>query len=181
MVISFFGHKDYYYDDAVKAAAYSFVRKVAKGQVSFFVGCYGGFDKMSYDLAVRFKKEVDSTAKIVFVTPYLDEKYLLYKTEVVPFDEVLYPPLENVPKRLSILKRNEYVVEKIGIYRVFCRPRFRWRGAGDGHCKKKRQVFHKPCRKAIGSAQRGIKTKKFFQAKRTLCAKNIEINLFTVL
>ena len=69
MVISFFGHKDYYYDDAVKAAAYSFVRKVAKGQVSFFVGCYGGFDKMSYDLAVRFKKEVDSTAKIVFVTP----------------------------------------------------------------------------------------------------------------
>ena len=69
MVISFFGHKDYYYNDAVKAAAYSFVRKVAKGQVSFFVGCYGGFDKMSYDLAVRFKKEVDSTAKIVFVTP----------------------------------------------------------------------------------------------------------------
>jgi len=69
MVISFFGHKDYYYDDAVKAAAYSFVRKVAKGQVSFFVGCYGGFDKMSYDLVVRFKKEVDSTAKIVFVTP----------------------------------------------------------------------------------------------------------------
>ena len=92
MVISFFGHKDYYYDDAVKAAAFSFVRKVAKGQVSFFVGCYGGFDKMSYDLAVRFKKEVDSTAKIVFVTPYLDEKYLLYKTEIVPFDEVLYPP-----------------------------------------------------------------------------------------
>ena len=69
MVISFFGHKDYYYDDAVKAAAYSFVRKVAKGQVSFFVGCYGGFDKMSYDLAARFKKEVDGTAKIVFVTP----------------------------------------------------------------------------------------------------------------
>lgn len=65
---------------------------------------------------VRFgsaiQKEVDSTAKIVFVTPYLDEKYLLYKTEVVPFDEVLYPPLESVPKRLSILKRNEYVVEK---------------------------------------------------------------------
>ena len=101
MVISFFGHKDYYYDDAVKAAAYSFVRKVAKGQ-----------DKMSYDLAARFKKEVDSTAKIVFVTPYLDEKYLLYKTEIVSFDEVLYPPLEGVPKRLSILKRNEYVVEK---------------------------------------------------------------------
>jgi hypothetical protein len=110
MVISFFGHKDYYYDDAVKAAAYSFVRKVAKGQVSFFVGCYGGFDKMSYDLAVRYKKEVDGTAKIVFVTPYLDEKYLSYKAEIVPFDEVLYPPLEGVPKRLSILKRNEYVV-----------------------------------------------------------------------
>lgn len=149
MVISFFGHKDYYYDDAVKAAAYSFVRKVAKGQVSFFVGCYGGFDKMSYDLAVRFKKEVDSTAKIVFVTPYLDEKYLLYKTEIVPFDEVLYPPLESVPKRLSILKRNEYVVEN-RILLCFCRPRFRRRGAGVGHCKKKRKVFHKPCRKTIG-------------------------------
>lgn len=112
MVISFFGHKDYYYDDDVKAVAYSFVRKVAKGQVSFFVGCYGGFDKMSYDLARRYKKEVDSTAKIVFVTPYLDEKYLSYKTEIWDFDEVLYPPLESVPKRLSILKRNEYVVEK---------------------------------------------------------------------
>lgn len=179
MVISFFGHKDYYYDDAVKAAAYSFVRKVAKGQVSFFVGCYGGFDKMSYDLAVRFKKEVDNTAKIVFVTPYLDEKYLLYKTEIVPFDEVLYPPLESVPKRLSILKRNEYVVEKSDYIVFFVDHDFG--GAGDGHCKKKRQVFHKPCRKTIGSAQRGIKTKKFFRAKRTLCAKNIEINLFTVL
>ena len=70
---------------------------------------------------------------------------------------------------------------KIGLYRVFCRPRFRRRGAGDGQCKKKRQVFHKPCRKTIGSAQRRIKTKNFFRAKRTLCAKNIEINLFTVL
>lgn len=84
MVISFFGHKDYYYDDAVKAAAYSFVRKVAKGQVSFFVGCYGGFDKMSYDLAVRFKKEVDSTAKIVFVTPYLDENTFHTKPKSSP-------------------------------------------------------------------------------------------------
>lgn len=61
MVISFFGHKDYYYDDAVKAAAYSFVRKVAKGQVSFFVGCYGGFDKMSYDWQSDSKKK--STAR----------------------------------------------------------------------------------------------------------------------
>lgn len=149
MVISFFGHKDYYYDDAVKAAAYSFVRKVAKGQVSFFVGCYGGFDKMSYDLAVRFKKEVDSTAKIVFVTPYLDEKYLLYKTEIVPFDEVLYPPLESVPKRLSILKRNEYVVEKSDFIvflstTISAARRRRWT------LQKKRKVFHKPCRKTIG-------------------------------
>ncbi|UKI14857.1 MAG: hypothetical protein L6V85_02320 [Clostridiales bacterium] len=120
MVISFFGHKDYYYDDAVKAAAYSFVRKVAKGQVSFFVGCYGGFDKMSYDLAERFKKEVDSTAKIVFVTPYLDEKYLLYKTEIVPFDEVLYPPLESVPKKTVNTKNATNTLwKKIGLYRVF--------------------------------------------------------------
>lgn len=110
MAISFFGHKNYLYDDAVKESAFSFVKSVAKGQVSFYIGCYGGFDKMSYNLAMRYKKEVDDTAKIVFVTPYLDEKYLLYKTEIVPFDEVLYPPLEGVPKRLSILKRNEYVV-----------------------------------------------------------------------
>jgi len=112
MVISFFGHKNYLYDDAVKESAFSFIKGVAKGQVSFYIGCYGGFDKMSYNLATRYKKEVDDTAKIVFVTPYLEEKYLLYKTETVRYDEVLYPPLEGVPKRLAIIKRNEYVVEK---------------------------------------------------------------------
>ena len=31
-------------------------------------------------------------------------------------------------------------------YFVVAYFRFRRRGAGDEHCKKKRQVFHKPCR-----------------------------------
>ncbi len=112
MVISFFGHGRYTYGEKEKEKLYSVVKGIAEGQVVFYIGGYGNFDRIAYDCAERYKKEVDGTAKIVFVTPYIDEIYLKNKTEFWDFDEVLYPPLETAPKRLSILKRNEYVVEK---------------------------------------------------------------------
>ena len=46
----------------------------------------------------------------ILVLPYLNRPI-----DLKYYDDTLYPPLEKVPKRFSILKRNEWMVEKADI------------------------------------------------------------------
>ncbi|MBO5904045.1 MAG: hypothetical protein J6Q64_01555, partial [Clostridia bacterium] len=61
-------------------------------------------------------KEAHPKAWLVFVTPYIDEKYIKSKTEFADaFDTIVYPPIENVPKKFAIPRRNEWMVEQANI------------------------------------------------------------------
>ena len=78
---------------------------IAAGADSFYLGGYGAFDSLCASV-LRQKKRQAPQLEIVLVLPYLDSNMM---TE--GYDRTVYPPLETVPKRFAILKRNEWMAD----------------------------------------------------------------------
>ncbi len=114
MVMSFCGHSDYVEKEGYRERVVEVIRSITgDDEVSFFLGEYGAFDKFAYVCAKGFKK-MSGNAKLVFVTPYLSEVYLIkrFLYEKDRFDEIIYPEIENVHLKYAILKRNEWIVDQ---------------------------------------------------------------------
>ena len=127
MTVTFCGHREVHEPKKVKA----WLEEVVEGLIheradTFYLGGYGRFDMLAA-AAVREKKERYSQIRSVLVLPYLDREY-----NASAYDETVYPPLENVPKRYAISKRNEYMADMAevvvayvvysfgGAYRTLC-------------------------------------------------------------
>lgn len=64
----------------------------------------------------------------IFVTPYILPSYKERNDFMRRhYDEILYPPLETVPYRLAIIRRNEWMVNQAEI--VIAYVRHSWGGA----------------------------------------------------
>ena len=112
MIISFFGHSRCSISDLSEQEIISTIENVAgNNYVEFFLGMYGDFDAFAYRCAKKYR-EMHPNSKLVFVTPYIHENYCLLENAKERFDEVIYPELENVPKRYAIIKRNEYMIDE---------------------------------------------------------------------
>lgn len=112
MIISFFGHSKCSISDLSEQEIISTIENVAgNNYVEFFLGMYGDFDAFAYCCAKKYR-EMHPNSKLVFVTPYIHENYCLLENAKERFDEVIYPELENVPKRYAIIKRNEYMIDE---------------------------------------------------------------------
>ena len=113
MIVAFCGHSTYVEnvkdEEEVLAVLES---RVGELPCEFFLGGYGNFDQFGYGCAKRFQKK-HPNARLLFVTPYLSESYAR-NTEWRQgrFDGVIYPPLENVPPRYAISRRNRWIVEQ---------------------------------------------------------------------
>ena len=116
MKITFCGHSRIDFSDYNK----SFLKEllieciIKDPQSIFYLGGYGDFDS----ICLNILKELQLTfkdIKIIFVTPYIDRKY--YKLEYAKeyFDEIVFPPLENVPRKFAIIRRNEWMVDNSDI------------------------------------------------------------------
>ena len=102
MIVTFCGHREVREPEKVKAWLKEVVESlILEGTDTFYLGGYGQFDAMAASV-VREKKERYPQIRSVLVLPYLDRSY-----DASAYDETLYPPLENVPKRYAISKRNE--------------------------------------------------------------------------
>lgn len=77
---------------------------ILQGADTFLLGGYGEFDTLCA-LIVKELKTTYPHILSVFVTPYLNRPYNLHL-----YDTSEYPPIENVPLRYAISKRNEYMV-----------------------------------------------------------------------
>ena len=73
------------------------------------MGGYGAFDALAAAVVYQAKKQFSEISSLL-VLPYLD-----LKPDLVLFDGSLYPPLENVPKRFSIARRNQWMVDESDI------------------------------------------------------------------
>lgn len=90
--------------------------------IIFYLGGYGGFDRLAASV-VRQKQKVNPTAQSVLIIPYINRKY-----DASGYDYTLFPPLESVPPRYAILKRNEWMVAQADV--VIAYVTHGWGGAG---------------------------------------------------
>ena len=110
MIVTFCGHREVQEPEKVMKWLYETLEGlISEGADCFYLGGYGQFDAMAAD-AVRALKQKYPDIRSVLVLPYLDREY-----DVSGYDESIYPPLENVPRRYAISKRNEYMVDKADV------------------------------------------------------------------
>ena len=113
MIITFCGHSNYSSSLEDEKLLLKLIETVACGkQVNFYIGGYGSFDSFALK-CVRKYKQYHKDSKLVFVTPYIDN-WLNVRREVFEknYDEIIYPEIENVPKKFAIIKRNEWMIDK---------------------------------------------------------------------
>ena len=115
MTVTFFGQSTVTDFTDIKELLYQTVKNLIadEDKVTFYLGGYGDFD----NIAARVCRELKSEHKqieVVLVTPYLtpsQQKKIREMEDRRLYDASVYPPLENVPPRLAIIKRNEWMAE----------------------------------------------------------------------
>jgi len=110
MTVTFCGHKEIADTSTVRAAVDDALRGlVAEGADDFLLGGYGGFDAIAA-LAVHDLKRQHPEIRSTLVIPYLNRDY-----DESLYDGTTYPPLEEVPPKYAISKRNEWMVEQADV------------------------------------------------------------------
>ena len=108
MIISFFGHSSFHGTNKYEKIMLEVLEEKSRGeQVDFYLGNYGMFDSFAYTCAKKFK-ERHQDARLVFITPYINEKNILNMRPL--YDEIVYPALERVPPKFAIVERNRWTV-----------------------------------------------------------------------
>ena len=117
MIVAFCGHANYVEREGDAATVLLLLEDLVGDLfVEFFLGEYGSFDSFAYRCARCFK-EKHTNARLVFVTPYLSENYRKNDPVYIKerFDQTVYPPIEGVPPRYAILRRNKWIAEKADV------------------------------------------------------------------
>ncbi len=116
MIITFIGHRTLYNRNDLyeKVSETIFERATHSETVSFYCGGYGEFDQLCARVS-RSVKETKPNSEVVFITPYITESQQKNLRDLLKsnlYDAIIYPPLENVPLKFAISKRNEWMVNQ---------------------------------------------------------------------
>ena len=106
MIVAFCGHSDVTDPDDVRRwLEHTVDDLIQRDAKTFYLGGYGSFDRLAASVLHKV------SASNPFVESLLVFPYLNREVEDGLYDGTIYPPLENVPKRLAIIKRNEWMVD----------------------------------------------------------------------
>ena len=114
MIVTFCGHAHFSQSKEDEQKIFAFLEdRVGDQLADMYLGGYGGFDRFAYECCKKYK-EKHPNVSLVFVTPYLtatyQKKHLEYEKQ--RYDFIIYPEIEDKPKRYAITYRNRYMVEK---------------------------------------------------------------------
>ncbi len=110
MTATFCGHSSVERKNDVKAWLYKVIDDlIRQGCSQFYLGGYGDFDNIAASVLYDLKSKASGITSTL-VLPYPDRK-----ADTHLYDNTVYPPLENVPKRYAILKRNQWMVDNSDI------------------------------------------------------------------
>ncbi|MBQ7408079.1 MAG: hypothetical protein IJW13_02250 [Clostridia bacterium] len=128
MIITFCGHSQVIFTDEEKSVLRNIlVDEINKNPISkFYLGGYGDFDGLCLRTLRELKHDFPSI-EILFITPYLDKNYSKLGLAKYYYDDVIFPPIESVPRKFAILKRNEWMVEQADL--VIAYVKYSWGGA----------------------------------------------------
>ena len=144
MIITFCGHSDFLFSDDVKQQ----LKNILVGEIiknptcKFYLGGYGDFDSLCLRTLRELKKEFQDI-ELIFITPYLDKNYSKLEFAKYHYHDVIFPPLESVPRKFAILKRNEWAVDSADL--VIAYVKYSWGGAAKTlECakRKKKQIIN---------------------------------------
>ena len=140
MIITFCGHSNFSFSDATKDELKNLLlEKIRKNPTcKFYLGGYGDFD----GLCLRTLKDLKADfpeIELIFITPYLDKNYSKLEFAKYNYDDVIFPPIESVPRKFAILKRNEWMVEQADL--VIAYVKYSWGGAAKAleYAKRKKK------------------------------------------
>ena len=122
MTVTFCGHREI--DDSERVRAWlteTVTALIGQGADLFYIGDSGAFDRMAAGV-VHELKAVYPKIQSVLVLAYLDRP-----ADLRLFDRSTYPPLETVPLRFAISRRNRWMVDASDCV-VAC-VRYGWGGA----------------------------------------------------
>ena len=119
MVVTFLGHSNIACHSILKEMVMDTIRKNTSvhDQINFYLGGYGNFDEICACACRELRKEY-SQIELVYVTPYMGirEQEIIKDLQAKGmYDTSVYPPLEGIPLRLAILKRNEWMIRNSDI------------------------------------------------------------------
>ena len=128
MIITFCGHSDFMFSDNVKQQLKDILLSeiIKNPTCKFYLGGYGDFDSLCLRTLRELKKEFQSI-ELIFITPYIDKNYSKLEFAKYHYDDVIFPPLESVPRKFAILKRNEWMVDSANL--VIAYVKYSWSGA----------------------------------------------------
>jgi uncharacterized phage-like protein YoqJ len=147
MIITFCGHKDICDKQFILNKLIETLEPYFKGNtpLTFYCGGYGDFDSIASQAIDILKKQyTEVKAEKIYVTPYITasckEKLDTLKNY---YDEVIYPPLENVPLKFAISRRNEWMVENSDIIIAYVKVSFGGAAKTLTYAKRKhKQIIH---------------------------------------
>ena len=149
MTITFCGHSNCLFSDEEKEKLKQLlIKEIRKNPTcKFYLGGYGDFDSLCLRTLRELKKEFKSI-ELIFITPYIDKNYSKLEFAKYHYDDVIFPPLENVPRKFAILKRNEWMVEEADL--VIAYVMYSWGGAAktlEYAKRKKKTIINLACTK----------------------------------
>ena len=105
MNVTFCGHSKLYQTENIsKWLDIILPALIEGGATTFYLGGYGDFDSLAA-AAVRRQKTKYPNIEAVLVLAYLNREM-----DASRYDGTTYPPLETVPPRYAIVRRNEWMV-----------------------------------------------------------------------
>ena len=114
MIISFCGHADFSQSKEYEQKILDFLEeKVGEQCADMYLGGYGNFDNFAYECCKKYKS-THRNISLVFITPYITINYQQNRLQYIKglYDSIIYPEIENKPKRYSITYRNKYMMDK---------------------------------------------------------------------
>lgn len=128
MIITFCGHSQVIFTNEEKSLLRNIlVDEINKNPTSkFYLGGYGDFDGFCLRTLKDLKADFPEI-ELIFITPYLDKNYSKLEFAKNHYDDVIFPPLESVPRKFAILKRNEWMVNESDL--VIAYVMYSWGGA----------------------------------------------------
>ena len=110
MIVTFCGHSKIADKETVRKRLTAEISELLlDGYRKFYLGGYGDFDNLAAAVLSELK-EVYPDMERLLIIPYIDREY-----NTAQYDGTMYPPLENVPKRFAISRRNKWMVDQASV------------------------------------------------------------------
>lgn len=140
VIVTFCGHGELTKRQQVRLWLEEVVQRlIEEGADEFYLGGYGEFDSLAAEVVNRQKRNKEGVISVL-ILPYLNSKL-----DTSNYDLTEYPPIEKVPLRYAIVKRNQWMVEKADV--VVAYVQYSWGGAAKTleHARRKqRRIIQYP-------------------------------------